>query len=124
MFLRDNSNLWKPIHIYGNVLSIGHVNLFENVQLFCILWSLEVRKKTKASHHEKFKIVLGKRIATLILEKGYKSPYEFWLEHGGDGLSRSNLNYILNGKGDPKITTLKIISEGLGIELADLFRND
>ena len=80
-------------------------------------------RKVTHPQQDKLKIKLGKKIGSLIFASGYKSPYEFWLEHGGDGLSRSNLNYIINGKGDPKISTLKVISDGLNIELSELLKD-
>lgn len=72
---------------------------------------------------DRFAKALGKRLAKLIAQKGYKSPYGFWLEHGDEGLSRSNLNYILNGKGDPKLSTLRRIAEGLEVSLSELLKD-
>ncbi len=81
-----------------------------------------VERKRKGYTDDKYFAALGKRVSILIAEKGYKSPYAFWLEHGDDGLSRANLNYLLNGKTDPKISTLRRIAEGLEIDLAELFK--
>lgn len=79
-------------------------------------------RKRRGTADDKYFKSLGKRVAKLIEEKGYKSPYSFWLEHGEEGLSRSNLNYLLNGRSDPKISTLRRIAEGLDVELADLLK--
>ncbi len=82
-----------------------------------------MEKNKKQLSDQKYCIALGKKISLLIKEKGYKSPYAFWLENGEDGLSRSNLNYIINGKTDPKLSTLRKIADGLEVELVDLFKN-
>lgn len=82
-----------------------------------------MQRKRKGNVDEKFFISLGRRISLLILEKGYQSPYAFWLEHGDEGLSRSNLNYLLNGKTDPKMSTLRRVAEGLEMDLSELFHN-
>lgn len=81
-----------------------------------------MERKRRDRPDEKYIVALGKRIAELMDSKGYSSPYEFWLEHGDDGISRSNLNYILNGKSDPKISSLRRIAKALDVELEDLFR--
>jgi transcriptional regulator with XRE-family HTH domain len=81
-----------------------------------------VVRKRRGKSDEKIFSELGKRVAALIKEKGYKSPYVFWLEHGDEGLSRSNLNYILNGKSDPKLSTLRRIAEGLEIDISELLK--
>jgi hypothetical protein len=66
--------------------------------------------------------ILGKRIQKLILEKGYSSIYDFWVNAPFDGeLSRATLNSIVKGKTDIKITTLSKIAYALEIELCDLF---
>lgn len=79
------------------------------------------RKRNKGD--EKYFIALGKRVADLIEKKGYRSPYAFWLEHGDDGLSRSSLNYLINGRIDPKLSTLRRVAEGLGIKVEDLLKS-
>ena len=58
---------------------------------------------------------LGRHIERLILEGGYKSAYEFWIECAGDDLSRATLNYVLKGETDPKATTLRTIARLLKI---------
>lgn len=82
-----------------------------------------VERKRRGKTDERYFSALGKRVELLISKKGYKSPYAFWLEHGEDGLSRSNLNYLINGKSDPKISTLRRIAEGLEIELSELLKD-
>lgn len=81
-----------------------------------------MQNKRRSIAYEKYCIALGKRISALIYAKGYSSPYSFWLEHGDDGLSRSSLNYILNGKSDPKLSTLRRIAEGLDIDVYELLK--
>ena len=83
---------------------------------------VNLQRKRKGNADDKFFTALGKRVSNLITEKGYKSPYAFWLEHGEEGLSRANLNYLLNGKTDPKVSTLRRIAEGLDVDLAELFK--
>ena len=82
-----------------------------------------MERKRRGRADEKLFVALGKRVADLIREKGYKSPYAFWLEHGDDGLSRANLNYLLNGRSDPKLSTLYRIAEGLEIDLSVLMKD-
>ena len=64
---------------------------------------------------------LGKKIQELIRAKGYASPYELWIEKGDEKISRSTINYIINGKIDPKVSTLRIVAKMLNVELVDLF---
>jgi len=59
---------------------------------------------------------LGKNLDDLIKKKGYKSPYDFWVNKAGDHLSRSALNYVLTGKTDPKATTLRILARLLDVK--------
>ena len=81
-----------------------------------------MERKRRGKADNKYFAALGQRIARLITAKGYNSPYSFWLEHGDEGLSRSNLNYILNGKSDPKLSTLRRIAEGLDVDLSELLK--
>lgn len=82
-----------------------------------------MERKRRGKTDDKYFVALGKRVSKLIEEKGYKSPYSFWLENGDDGLSRSNLNYLLNGRSDPRLSTLRRVAEGLEIELAELLKD-
>jgi hypothetical protein len=63
---------------------------------------------------------LGKRIESLIIERGYRSPYDFWIQSAGDYISRSALNYLIAGRYDPKVTTLRTLARLLGVSLAKL----
>lgn len=81
-----------------------------------------MKRQRRGKTDDKYFLALGKKVEASILKKGYRSPYAFWLEHGDDGLSRANLNYIINGKSDPKISTLRRICEGLEIDLCELFK--
>lgn len=75
---------------------------------------------TKSQKSDKWLKELGARINQVILKKGYRSPYEFWIEKVGDDISRSGLNFILAGKRDPRITTLKLLSEALNVDIEEL----
>lgn len=63
---------------------------------------------------------LGKHIENMILEKGYNSPYDFWIQTAGDHISRAGLNFLLAGKREPKITTLRTIARLLKVDLSKL----
>ena len=64
---------------------------------------------------------LGRHIHSKILEKGFKSPYEFWVEALGDQVSRASLNYVLNGSVDVRATTLRRIAEALEMDHQEIF---
>jgi hypothetical protein len=64
---------------------------------------------------------LGRHIHSKILEKGFKSPYEFWIEALGDQVSRASLNYVLNGSVDVRATTLRRIAEALEMDHQEIF---
>lgn len=74
----------------------------------------------KSKDNEKWLIALGQHLAKLIEEKGYSSPYEFWVEAGEETISRGNLHNILNGNFDIKITTLRKFASLLDIKLTEL----
>ena len=61
-------------------------------------------------------------MAELIIARGYSSPYDLWIEKGDEMISRSTLNYVLQGKNDPKATTLRLISKMLNVNIVELFR--
>lgn len=63
---------------------------------------------------------LGSNIAKLIKKKGYPSPYDFWVQKLDESVSRSALNYILRGKTDVRISTLRSIARALSVDLSDL----
>lgn len=81
-----------------------------------------MKKSKRTASEEKWLKALGLRIQQLIESKGYASPYEFWIEKGEDQFSRTTLNYILTGRTDPRITTLKTISKLLGVSLNELLK--
>ncbi len=43
------------------------------------------------------------------------------IEQNGNSLSRNSIGNILNGRNSPKIDTLQVIADALGLELYDLF---
>jgi transcriptional regulator with XRE-family HTH domain len=61
--------------------------------------------------------ITGERIRSLVLGRGYASIELFAHEHG---IPKSTLSELLNGKNDPKLTTLAKICAGLEIPLSDL----
>lgn len=62
----------------------------------------------------------AKRLRQLIHQKGYVSAYDFWVQECGEEISRANLDNILNGRVDPKISTIRKLARGLKISLAEL----
>jgi transcriptional regulator with XRE-family HTH domain len=64
---------------------------------------------------------LGNHIHQLILEAGHKSSYDFVNQIAGDDISKSGLNFIINGESDPKATTLKALAKHLGVKPSELF---
>jgi transcriptional regulator with XRE-family HTH domain len=60
---------------------------------------------------------LGTRIKDRILGSGVRSVEKFALENG---IPKSTLSELLNGKNDPRLTTLAKICAGLDIPLSDL----
>lgn len=65
---------------------------------------------------------LGKRLSKLILEKGgYKSLDAFALEHH-DKIAKPTLYHLVDGKRDPKLSTLRRLSEALGMTVEELIR--
>lgn len=79
-----------------------------------------MKKTNRSKDDEKWLKALGNHLSYLIKEKGYKSPYEFWIESAGDSISRANLDYLLKGEVDTKATTLKKIADALDIEYKEL----
>ncbi|NOT80468.1 MAG: helix-turn-helix transcriptional regulator [Bacteriovoracaceae bacterium] len=82
---------------------------------------MEAKKRTNSD--KKDLLSLGVRIRSLIQLNGYASPYEFWLEHGDECISRSNLNYLINGQTDPKLTTILKLSAALGLSPSELLQD-
>lgn len=64
--------------------------------------------------------IIGARIKKRILGGGYPSIELFAHENG---IPKSTLSELLNGKNDPKLTTLAKICAGLEISLSELLRD-
>jgi transcriptional regulator with XRE-family HTH domain len=62
----------------------------------------------------------GERIRERILRKGYASVELFAHENR---IPKSTLSEILNGKNDPKLTTMAKICSGLEMTLSELFHD-
>jgi transcriptional regulator with XRE-family HTH domain len=62
----------------------------------------------------------GERIKTLVLRHGYNSIELFAHENH---IPKSTLSELLNGKNDPKLTTLAKICAGLEMPLSELLRD-
>lgn len=62
----------------------------------------------------------GERIKALVGRRGYASVELFAHENQ---IAKSTLSEILNGKNDPKLTTLAKICSGLEISLSELLRD-
>lgn len=63
---------------------------------------------------------MGQRIKSLILEKGYNSAYDFWIQNPQLDMSRVTLNSIINGKTDVRILNLYKIAKALETDLSVL----
>ena len=79
-----------------------------------------MRKAGKSKADAKWLADLGNHVHQLILDAGYKSSYDFVNEVAGDDISKSGLNFIINGESDPKATTLRALAKHLGIKPSDL----
>jgi len=64
---------------------------------------------------------LGARIKDRILGSGVRSVEKFALEND---IPKSTLSELLNGKNDPRLTTLAKICAGLEISLSELLNED
>ena len=62
----------------------------------------------------------GERIKALVVRRGYASVELFAHENG---IPKSTLSELLNGKNDPKLTTLAKICAGLEMSLSELLRD-
>lgn len=80
-----------------------------------------MEKVARSKKDETWLKTLGKRVEDLIKEKGYKSPYDFWINEVDGEFSRSSLNYLISGRIDPKATTLRDVANLLGVKIEDLF---
>lgn len=79
-----------------------------------------MRRNGKLKEDREWLVRLGKQIEDLIRKRGYKSPYDFWINQAGDDISRSTLNYILKGRVDPKATTLRVLAKLLAVKPSKL----
>lgn len=75
--------------------------------------------KTRVNAHSVFLKNIGKKVESEIIKAGYSSVYEFWVEKAGDHMSRSALNYIVRGKTEVRITSLKVIADLLEKNIKD-----
>lgn len=75
--------------------------------------------KKKTRHNDELR-KFGKHLESLILEKGYASAYDFWIQRAGDEMARAGLNYIIAGKREPKLLTLILLADLLEVTTAEL----
>ena len=79
-----------------------------------------MKQRSKNKGNEAYLKALGHHIERVIEKKGYKSPYDFWVNKAGDDLSRAALNYIVAGQSDIKILTIKTLARLLNVKPRDL----
>ena len=77
-------------------------------------------KTKRTAEDDKWLKALGSHIRILIETNGFQSPYDFWVSTIGDQISRTTLNYILNGAVDVKATTLRKIAKALKVPIKDV----
>lgn len=78
---------------------------------------MEPKRKTGLSEADKRWLKhLGEHLDKLIKEKGYSSPYQFWIEKAGDTLPRATINSILKGSNDARASTLRKLAKLLGVK--------
>ncbi len=80
-----------------------------------------MRRAGKTKEDVVYLKTLGRHLSHLIQKMGYKSPYDFWINAADGEFSRMTLNHILNGRMDPKLTTLRAIARLLKVDVKDLF---
>jgi len=80
-----------------------------------------LRATAKSKRDERWLKAFGAHLRKLIRENGYRSPYQFWIERAGDHISRANLNYIVTGRFDPKLTTVRLLARLLNVNWPKLF---
>ncbi len=78
--------------------------------------SQPLKKKGQAQYLRAF----GKHLALTIERRGYCSPYDFWIRKAGDHLSRASINFLVLGKKDPKLSTIRILARLLNVSPKDL----
>lgn len=65
---------------------------------------------------------LGKRLGKIILEKGgYSSLDAFYLEHH-EKIAKPTLYHLVDGKRDPKFSTLRRLAEALDMTVEELIK--
>lgn len=74
------------------------------------------KKKAQAQYQRAF----GKHLALTIERRGYSSLYDFWIRKAGDHLSRASINFLVLGKKDPKLSTIRILARLLKVAPKDL----
>ena len=79
-----------------------------------------MKKTKKTPEDQRWLKELGVHIADLIKKQGFQSPYDFWVNAVGDQISRTTLNYILNGEVDVRVTTLRKIARALKVKQQDI----
>jgi transcriptional regulator with XRE-family HTH domain len=77
------------------------------------------------SQEEKWLKEFGNNLKKIILEKGYQSPYDFWIKKASEEFARSYINNLLIGKRNPKATSLITLAKLLKIDVSALlsFKN-
>lgn len=66
----------------------------------------------------------GQHVAKVLKEKGYASPYDFWLQKAGDEISRASINNVISGKKDIRLTTVKRMAKLLDMRISELLEFD
>ena len=81
-----------------------------------------MRRKSKSKKDDEWLKEFGRGLEQLILSRGYNSVYDFWKQVGHKYMSRASLNYIVAGEVDPRISTVKILTNILRIDNHELKR--
>lgn len=85
---------------------------------------MKKKRLGKLTGQQAYLKAFGAHLERLIKERGYESSYDFWINVAGDDISRSGLQYIISGKREPKLSTIKILYDLLDIEPGKLFEFD
>ena len=78
-----------------------------------------MRRKSKSKKDDEWLRAFGKRLEKLILSRGYNSVYDFWKQEGRKYMSRASLNYMVAGKVDPKLSTVRMVLNSLSFSAAE-----
>jgi hypothetical protein len=81
-----------------------------------------MKKVPSCSKEEEFKRALGKNIKSLILQNGYNSAYDFWIQNPELDMSRVTLNSLINGQTDARLSSLRKIALVLNLKLNDILK--